>query len=189
MFAARLNSRLARFRDDTRGTVTVEMVMTLPLLIWALTATYQYFDLYRYHAVRDKATYTVTDMLSREQAPVTGGYLTGARDLFNAISNDDSDAQLRISVVSYDQENERYSVVWSRIRGTGPMQRLDNSNVRSGDISLPQMIDGQQIVLVESHSAYDPLFRVGLEDRMPVRTSQFMSLRFAPQLCLRTICG
>jgi hypothetical protein len=51
------------------------------------------------------------------------------------------------------------------------------------------MIDGQQIVIVNSRSIYNPSFNVGLSTNMAVETSQFMNLRFAPQLCFEDICG
>lgn len=189
MFTSRVKSALARFRDDTSGVVTVEMVITLPLLIWALAGTYDYFEIHRHQAVREKATYTVADMFSRELAPVTEEYISGAHDLFNAITNDDSPIQLRVSVVTFDEDTEEYSVVWSEVRGAGAMSPLTDADVRSGDVALPQMIDGQQIVLVNSQSTYSPVFNVGMSDNMPVNTSQFMNLRFAPQLCLEDVCG
>lgn len=189
MSLSHLKSRLARFCRDTRGVVTVEMVISLPLLIWGLAATFEFFEVHRYKAMREKATYTVSDMFSREQASVNAAYLDGAHALFNSITNDTSDVQLRISVVTYEADRDRYSVVWSRTRGSGPMGQLSNSDVRSGAVPLPEMLDAQQIVLVESHSKYDPLFRVGLDRDMPVHTSQFMGLRFAPRLCLDDNCG
>ncbi|WP_139274575.1 TadE/TadG family type IV pilus assembly protein [Roseovarius azorensis] len=186
---SRLKSRLSRFREDTGGVVTVEMVITMPLLIWALAATYDFFEIHRHKAVREKATYTVADMFSREQAPVTDSYMDGAHDLFNSMTNDDSPVQIRVTVVVYDEDENQYSVVWSRVRGTGALAALSDAEVRSGGIPLPKMIDGQQIVLVSSLSTYNPAFNVGLENSIRVETSQFMNLRFAPQLCFETTCS
>ncbi len=189
MFMSRVISLFSRFRKDTSGVITVEMVITMPLLIWALAATYDYFEIHRHRAVREKATYTVADMFSREQAPVTESYMDGARDLFNAMTNDDNPAQIRVSVVVYDEDDDEYSVVWSRVRGAGELAALTNPDVRSGDVPLPTMIDGQQIVVVNSLSIYNPAFNVGLGSNMRVETSQFMNLRFAPQLCFEDTCG
>ena len=189
MFMSRLKSRLSRFREDTSGVVTVEMVITMPLLIWALAATYDFFEIHRHRAVREKATYTVADMFSREQAPVTESYMEGARDLFNTMTNDDDPVQIRVTVVVYDEDDDKYSVVWSRVRGTGELTALTDADLISGGIPLPRMIDGQQLVLVNSHSIYNPAFNVGLSRNMPVQTSQFMNLRFAPQLCFENTCS
>lgn len=189
MCLSRLKSLLTRFRKETNGVVTVEMVVTMPLLIWALAATYDYFEIHRHRAVREKATYTIADMFSREQAPVTTAYVDGARDLFNAITNDDDPVQIRVSVVTFDGDTQQYRVVWSRIGGAGALVPLTDSDVQSGAIPLPAMIPGQQLVMVNSLSTFNPAFNVGLSSNMPVETSQFMNLRFAPQLCFEDICG
>lgn len=60
-----------RFCREERGSVTVEAVITLPLLIWAIGATYEFFEVHRYQSARDKASYTIADMLSREMMPIT----------------------------------------------------------------------------------------------------------------------
>jgi len=189
MIMSRVTSLLTRFRKETSGVVTVEMVITLPLLIWSLAVTFDYFEIHRHRAVREKATYTLADMLSREQAPVTAEYIDGARDLFNAITNDDDPVQIRVSVVTYDGDTEQFRVVWSRLGGTGALSALTDTDVQSGNVPLPQMIPGQQIVIVNSLSTYNPAFNVGLSTNMPVETSQFMNLRFAPQLCFEDTCG
>ncbi len=189
MVMSRVSSLLRRFCTDKSGVVTVEMVITLPLLIWSLAATYDYFEIHRHRAVREKATYTVADMLSREQAPVTAEYIDGARDLFNTMTNDDDLVQVRVSVVTYDADTDLYSVVWSRVGGPGTLTPLGDADVQSGAVPLPQMIDGQQIVIVNSRSIYNPSFNVGLSTNMPVETAQFMNLRFAPQLCFEDTCG
>lgn len=189
MFMSRVTSLLRRFCADKSGVVTVEMVITLPLLIWSLAATYDYFEIHRHRAVREKATYTVADMFSREQAPVTSEYIDGARDLFNTMTNDDDPVQIRVTVVTYDEDDDEFSVVWSRVGGSGPLAPLGDADVQSGAVPLPQMIDGQQIVIVNSRSIYNPSFNVGLSTNMAVETSQFMNLRFAPQLCFEDICG
>lgn len=189
MFMSRVPSLLRRFLKDKSGVVTVEMVITMPLLIWALAATYDYFEIHRHRAVREKATYTVADMFSREQAPVTAEYIDGARDLFNTMTNDDDPVQIRVSVVTYDEDDDEYRVVWSRIGGAGALSPLSDEDVQSGDVPLPRMIDGQQIVIVNSLSTYNPSFNVGLSSNMRVETSQFMNLRFAPQLCFEDTCG
>ena len=72
-FIRRLAARLTAFRDETCGSWTVEMVVTMPIMIWGLVATYEFFEIHRYQSVRDKATYTIADMFSREEIGNFGG--------------------------------------------------------------------------------------------------------------------
>ena len=184
-----IKSFLSDFRSDERGSVMVETVIVLPILIWSLVATYEFFEIHRFKSARQKATYTVADMLSRETADVNTAYIDNTLALFNEISNDDGTNQIRISVVKYDQETDTYSISWSEIRGTGTLEALDDPDVETAHSVLPMMDDGQELILVESESDYIPAFNVGLGSSVPVETRTFTSLRFAPQLCWEGTCG
>ena len=169
-----------RFRDDTRGSVMVETVITLPLLVWAIAATYEFFEVHRYKAAREKATYTVADMLSRETATVTPIYLDNALTLFNEISNDDGVNQLCISIIHFDADINEYSVRWSEVRGSGEFAELEDSDVATSHATLPIMGDGIDLVLVKANSVYSPLFNVGLDSNLNIDSRIFTSIRFEP---------
>jgi len=97
----------SRFRNEERGSVMVEAVITLPLLIWAVGATYEFFELYRYNSARDKASYTIADMISRENAAITPLYIDNAKIVFDTIANDRGANSLRVSVVKFDSIKKR----------------------------------------------------------------------------------
>ena len=177
------------FRKDERGSVMVETVIVLPILIVCLVATYEFFEVHRFKSVRQKATYTIADLLSRETADVTSSYVDNTLVLFNEISNDDGVNQIRISVVKYDEDSDTYSISWSEVRGDGTLAALQSSDVENAHSMLPLMDDGQELILVESESDYRPTFRVGLGTSVPIETRTFTSLRFAPQLCWEGSCG
>src|SRR6056297_933021 len=85
MTYARLKSFLLRFRDGVQGTITVEAVVIVPILFWALQATFEIFEMYRYKSVREKATYTVTDMISRtgrHRSALSGWRQTAVRRVY-----------------------------------------------------------------------------------------------------------
>ena len=44
------------------------------------------------------------------------------------------------------------------------------------------MADGEEVILVESRSTYDPLFKVGLNDNLKIGSRVVTSPRFAPQI-------
>ncbi len=182
MLVHSLKSLLTRFRDDTRGTVMVEAVICLPLLVWALAATFEFFEVHRYKSAREKATYTVADMLSREVVEIGPTYMDNTKKLFDGISNDDGINQIRVSVVKFDEDTDSFSISWSEVRGVGDLTKLTNSDVASAHNTLPLMGDGEELILVESKSTYSPLFKVGLASNLAIETRIFTEIRFVGQL-------
>ncbi|WP_306113584.1 MULTISPECIES: TadE/TadG family type IV pilus assembly protein [unclassified Roseovarius] len=178
-----LHRVIRRFCGERDGSVMVETVICLPLLIWALVATWEFFEVHRYRSAREKATYTLADMLSRETAGITDTYMDNAMRLFDSITNDDGVNQLRISVVRYDADDDKYFIRWSKTRGTGDYSELADADVASSHSELPIMNDGEDLILVESISDYTPTFKVGLGDTLPIDTRLFTKIRFASQLC------
>lgn len=180
-----LRGALRRFRKDNSGSVMVETVICLPLLFFALAATFEFFDVHRYKSAREKATYTLADMLSRETASVSDVYMDNAMSLFDSVTNDSGINQIRVSVIQYDLDTDEYFVWWSEVRGTGSYSALTDADVRNAHDKLPIMTDGDQVILVESKSEYIPLFKnVGLGPSVPISTRMFTSIRFAAQLCM-----
>ena len=186
MLWSTIKSRLARYRSDERGSAVVEGVIALPILLMALAACFEFFEVHRYQAAREKATFTVADMLSREQAPVNAVYIDNAKTLFDSISDDDGINQIRITVVTYFAGTDTYEVSWSEVRGTGSLPALTNATIAAERATLPVLRDGEEIVLVESESTYYALFTSIFKRGVKTDTRVFTSLRFAPQLCFVT---
>lgn len=188
---SRLAAPLARFRDDTRGIMTVEMVITLPFLFWMITTSFELFEVHRYKAARIKATYTVADMLSREMVAVDPLYMDNAKRLFDAVTGDNGSNQVRMSVVRYNSADDTYSVQWSEVRGSGEMSPLTDADVAHAHSEIPILRGGEELIIVESTSTYSPLFGYpGLNKDYRVNTKMFSDIRFAAQLCwYGTSCG
>ena len=183
MTLTQLSKRFRNFRDDCSGTITLEAVITLPLLVWMLAATFEFFEVHRFKSAREKATYTIADMISREQDVVTATYMDNTKTLFDEIANDDGLNQLRVSIVWYDESDDQYNVSWSEVRGTGILTALTDGDVSDAHDDYPLMTDGEEVIVVESVSNYDPHFDVGLSDGINIETRVFTSIRFAPQIC------
>ncbi len=180
-----LKKIMARFRDDTRGVISVETVLTLPLLLWALSATYEFFEIHRYQSIRDKATYTIADMISRETNNpgfITPTYLDNSLTLYNDITNDTGVNQIRVSDVQFDGNANIYIILWSEVRGTGSMSKLTDADLANATSMLPNMNHGDHIILVESKSAYNPNFNVGLRNNTSIVSRTFTKYRFLPKL-------
>ena len=191
MLYARFKFALQSFWKETKGAITVETVIAVPLLFWAITATFEYFEVHRYKSAREKATYTIADMISRETAEpgVTSIYMDNALTLFNEMSNDDGTNQIRVSIIRYDANADIYEINWSEVRGEGTLVPLTTNDVRNDHDVLPILDNGEDLILVESLSIYDPVFDVGLNDLI-IDTRTFTSIRFASQMCFEgNSCG
>ncbi|WP_135506213.1 TadE/TadG family type IV pilus assembly protein [Roseovarius aestuariivivens] len=190
MHLSRFQAFLRNFFEETRGSLMVEAVITIPLLFWMIAATFEFFEVHRYKSVREKATFTLADMISRETSPggITSVYIDNAKVLFDEITNDSGVNQIRVSVISYDADSNEYGIAWSQVRGSGSLAPLTDGEVRSAHASLPVVSDGEEIILIESISNYDPLFNVGIND-VTMQTRVFSAIRFAPQICYEGTCG
>ncbi|MGR3697955.1 MAG: TadE/TadG family type IV pilus assembly protein [Roseovarius sp.] len=183
---------LRRFWKQECGTAAMETVVMFPFLFMGLTFSYEYFDMFRYQSVREKATYTVADMLSRETSEVDQTYMDNVKTLFDIMTNDEGNNQVRVTVIRYhlDAANniDEFELRWSEVRGTGDLNPLSANDVRTAHATLPRMINGQEIILVETSSQYDPVFSTGFTDGTNIKTRMFVPLRFAAQLCYDGVC-
>jgi len=87
---------------------------------------------------------------------------------------------MRITVVRWNSNHNRYQVVWSRTRG-GVGTLVDN-DVLNWTERLPRMSHNEQVILVETWEAYEPSFSVGLPMPQNMQTFSFTKPRFAPQV-------
>lgn len=192
MFISGIKRALRRFRTSESGTATMETVVMLPFLFVGLVMMYEFFDVFQFKNTREKATYTITDMLSRETAVVTDTYIDNTKILFDTLTRNKGVNQIRASVVRYhndpDQNIDEFDLRWSEVRGTGNLRELTDADVKDAHAAFPNMIDGQDLILVESESTYATGISLGLFQNTPVVTRMFMNLRFAPQLCYTGVC-
>ena len=185
-------ARLARrLRRDEHGTVAVETVLIAPLLILGLFFSYEAYGLFRQQSLREKATYTVADILSRETAIVDDTYIDNVKRVFDMMSGT-ADSQLRISVVRYrndpSQGIDEFDLRWSEVRGTGTMTALTDSVVRSAHDTFPIMDDGEEIIYVESRGTFTSPVTTGYFNENLLATRMFVIPRFAPQICFTGVC-
>ncbi|MGR3323056.1 MAG: TadE/TadG family type IV pilus assembly protein [Pseudooceanicola sp.] len=173
---ARLGRRFAR---DTRGNVAIEAVILLPILFWAYLAMFSYFDMLRQQTLNEKASFTIADMLSRETDAINDTYVTNAHTLFKTMIRSDESSVLRVSVLRWNEDDDRFEVDWSEARGT--------STVISDDVAagmtdkLPTVPGGERVILVETWTTYQIPFKIGMQD-FEINSFTFVRPRFAPQL-------
>jgi hypothetical protein len=160
-----------RYIKDEDGTVLVEFLILLPLLIWAMIAIFVYWDVFRTQSSAQKAAYSLADVISRQQKPLTPSFVDGMQDLFEflMLSNSQS-GQIRITSFIFDNGpdnkdltgDDKYELVFS----VSPKGKIDTL-LTAPDLLLlkdriPEMSDRDTAVLVETTLEYTPAFDVGL---------------------------
>lgn len=170
-----------RFARSERGSLSVEAVFAIPMLVWAITATFVFWDAFKTLNIAQKATYTVADMLSRETTAIDPDYMTSIHELFEFLAGDAGDNALRVTVVRMTQDPDTLvktaELVWSQ--GVGGIKGYqDLTVIRS---RLPDMAAGDQMIVVETEQEWSPAFTVGLASYR-FREVALARPRFAPQL-------
>ena len=174
-----IKSRLQGFAKDARGSLTVEAVIMFPILFWAMLSMLVFFDAYRQNSLNVKAAFTIGDMLSREVEPINAAYLTGARNLFRELARSDLPPSMRVTVVYFNQAQNRFYRDWSHQRGGVPV--LTNADILAMRDRLPAVPNNERLILVETWSDYNPPFNVGIK-RQYLYNFVFTRPRFAPQV-------
>ena len=170
-----------QFAGETRGSINIEAIIFLPFLMICIVTTIMFYDAYRTDSLGDKATFTIGDMLSRETDYVTPGYVDSAKSLLNVLTESETGHNtLRVTVVSYDANNDSYEVEWSQERGSHavPMVTADLATAAS---TLPVMVNGEQLIVVDTYLDYVWPLNLGF-DNFTMEARAFTRPRFAPQL-------
>ena len=181
---------LRRFRDDEEGVAAVELLLAIPILVWALLSTLVYFDAYQNEAISTRAGLTLADAVSRERNAVDDIYITNMRNVLRVLTRVESNPALRVTVYRYRASGDRYMVVWSK----------DESGDMGGDLTtvelqlmrdrLPIMADGDRAILVETRTNYTAPFSVGMGPFFGsgLERLEFNSLTVITPRFMETIC-
>lgn len=194
--------RAAReFVREEGASMSVEAALIAPTLFWAFLATFTYFDVFRVKNIALKSNYAISDLLSRETNVIDMNYLNGVRNLYRYLTQSDSSAWVRVSVVHCvdgcavaggDNSAPRtLAADWSR--ATDGKSTFSDADINEHfDDIIPLMAAGERVIIVETTMDYVPPFSptlTGIGDQS--FTDIVMTRpRFAPQLCFDGVgCG
>lgn len=175
-----LTTRLRDFGCDSEGSYSVETILLLPMLAWAILAMFSYFDGLRLANVNVKAAHTISDIMSRETDAIDGGYIDGVERLFAFLVNRNYSKSLRVSVFRFDGDEGRFDLVWSEARGS----KAALPDAVAVNDRLPTTANGDVVITVETWMDYRSAFVMGLTDTT-LYNFMVTSPRFAPQLLWR----
>ncbi len=136
-----LSAHLRQFREDHHGSMTVELIIVIPILIWAYLATIIFFDAFRARTEAQSAALNIADLISRQTNTITVAYLEGLNDVYDALTFRTRQTRLRISSISYSETLDDYVVLWSwGTRGLPALTSLDSVNLDPGLLD-PELSD------------------------------------------------
>lgn len=180
LLMSRLRHALRDFGNDTSGLVAVEAIILLPLVIWTYVAMFSFFDMFRMKSVNQKAAFTVADAYSRETNKIDDTYVDSSYELFKALTRNQNPT-MRVSVLSYDGDTDKYTVKWSEARGSGADPALTDNTVNALKDNLPNVVSGDEFIMVETWNDYTTPFKIGL-DLFELKSLVIINPRFADQL-------
>lgn len=185
----RFKSRLRAFRDDERGTIVTEAVLAMPMMFWVLITLYVAWDAYRGINIVQKATYTISDVISRRQAPVNADYLDGLNEVMDFLLDPNQESKMRFTSVRWNGIDEEYLIDWS-YSPANRMAALDQDDADEIEAQLPVMADGDTVIVVEAEVDIEAAFNVQIVQDQTIRRFIVTRPRLVPQICFDGIpCG
>ncbi|ULB09056.1 pilus assembly protein [Cereibacter azotoformans] len=145
------------FRRDESGTAVVELVLVLPIMLWAYLALFTYWDAYRVLNTTQKASYTIADMISRFDTLDPADF-PGMQDVLEYMIGDREGAKMRITAVVWSDKDKRFNVQWSC--SPGKAKSVWTTALLNADTGIkgriPSLDDGEWSVIVETWVDFVP---------------------------------
>lgn len=186
--AEKMRSALTVFRRQENGTLSAEVVLALPVFIWCIFGMYTYWDAFKSLNTTQKASFTVSDLITREMQPVTNQYLNGLHDVLQYMVSDKLPVEMRVTSVTFSGVRDRFEVEWSR-SPYNERPALTTNSLQALKDKIPMLADGDSVILVETWAEFTPFFDLYLTDD---EFEQFIVTkpRFVPRICLQGVaCG
>ncbi len=161
---AMLRLPLRAFGRNEDGTVVAEAVIVLPLFLWAYIALFVYWDAFRSMNTVQKAAFTVSDIISREQTGISSAYITGLGTLTEYLIDENQNARMRVSSVTWSATNNRFEIHWSA-SPNNTMTPLTTATLQNYAYEIPTMSPGDFVIIVEMEVDYVPSFAIGMPNQ------------------------
>lgn len=189
---------LTRFARAEGAGLSVEAVIIFPFLLWMMAAVYVFWDGFRAVTTSLKATYTVSDLISRKPVTLDQAYVDGLQEMLDFLAGGahaggparDGPTALRVSRVRLaildqtrvDGGPDEY-VTELRLERSGHSGGVDAlTDIAEIEDHIPVMAPGDQVFVVETFVPWSPLSDVGV----PGRTIQHVAVtrpRFVSEVC------
>lgn len=174
-----------KFRSKEEGSLTVEFMIVLPLLVWGVLAMLVFWDGFQSATANQRTAYLIADLISREVDEIDADYLEGVSDVARTLNDHDRSTQLRVTVVNRtldDDDEPIHEIGWSY--GTQKLKK--HQNIEAIQQRLPMMAVGDQLIYVEAIREWAPRFAIARLDPIRFEYVAVTMPRFAPQIVLDT---
>lgn len=151
-----------RYRSHSAGSMAVEAMLVLPLLIWWYIGSFQFFEAFSERNANTKAAYTLADTITRETLPVNAAYIEGLQKLFDYLTTSNEPTWIRVTSISWDSETNTSVADWSY--GTRGQTPHTDATLAALDGQIPMMAPTDTAILVKTHASLVPIFDIGLND-------------------------
>jgi Flp pilus assembly protein TadG len=179
--------KVKSFAREERGSIVLETVVMLPLLLWALLAMIVYWDAFRTVNRLHKATYALSDTLSRQQAAIPAATVDQWDNFVAYMMHNDHVVDVRVTAYRWVPANNRFEVLWSRSPGNARTQ-LTTSSLQTYAAKLPISDAGKYHVLTETWVNYEPPLSVPFMGATQVQNMTFQQFMPVPQRFNAPLC-
>jgi len=157
-----LSRQIKRFHDQEDGLVMTEFLIMIPLLIWTFLALFVYWDAFRTINQAQKATYSISDLVSR-QSDLNTTFINGTQTVAEYLMGGDSSVKIRITSVKFVALSNEMRVIFSRSPGNRMAQLTTaDMNTPAMRARIPLMANQDSVVIVETEIGHKPAFAVGI---------------------------
>ncbi len=158
--ARSMKYRMQRFWRASDGGAVVEMGIILPVMLLLFVAGLVAQDAIRMAYMNSKAVYTVSDMVSREDELIDGGYFDGLHSVYRYLIDERYPTSMRITTIECtadctDEATRVLEVCWSQ--STNGLQQLTTDDIDAYNAKTPLFAAGDTLVVTEAFLDYSPL--------------------------------
>lgn len=170
-----LNRRLRRFAESSAGGATVEMAIVVPVMALLFVVGLVAQDAIRMAYLNNKATFTVSDMVSREDALIDQGYFDGLNSVYRYLINNRFPTRMRITTIECtanctDEDTRVLEVCWSQ--STAGVAKLTTADIAPYNDTTPLFAEGDTLLMTEAFLDYTPFVE---NDLLPTQTYDAIS--------------
>ncbi len=188
-FIARVNAStrktLKRFARDCQGAMLVEFAFCLPLLMLLFAGALVLQDAIRIGYLNSKASYTVADMVSREDESINTPYFEGLDSVFQYMVGERYPSGLRMTTIECtanctDQETRVLEVCWSK--SSPGSAELETAEINNYAARTPLFAEGDTMIITETFLNYTPPVFTTLFDPRTYEAIVFTRPRISGQI-------
>lgn len=172
---------LRAFARDEDGSMVAEFLILLPILIWGFLALIVYWDVFRTINVSQKAAYSISDLVSRQEV-VTESFVSGLQNVLNFLTPGAPQSRMRITSIEFRENtpeasptawgDDQYVLLWSRAPGSPSITPYTTAQIQLLRDRIPLLDDLQSAIIVETWVDYVPAFDIGILNFAPGLTNQ-----------------